>query len=237
MTDAPAPAASPAPAPTGAPPAAPAVAPPAATRPEWLPEAHWDDKSCAIKTEDFGKHYQEISTFYRTETEKRAALAARKADDIKIEVKLPETVKVPEGFNVGVDEKDPRIPLIRDLAQKRGLDQDTIGDLVALDAQMKIHAHAEESARIAAEDKKLGEKATDRKAAVASFFKGLKDRGDLSADEFEAVRVYATDAAAVTALEKIMGMVQRAVPGAGGDLPTPPKQELPIEKRWYGQKG
>jgi len=206
----------------------------AATRPDYIPETYWDGTANSIKPE-FGQHYAEVAKFYQTETEKRAALAARKPEDIKFEVKLPDTVKVPEGMELKIDAKDPRVPIIREMALKNGWDQDTVNGLVALDAQQKIQAHAAEMERVKAEDAKLGEKAPDRKAAVGNWLKGLKDSAKLTGDEYEAVRIYATDAATVTALEKIMAMANGSIPGNRGD-PPPKPAEVPITDRWYPQK-
>lgn len=206
----------------------PPVTPPAVAiveRPEYVPETYWDGETKAIKPE-FGTHYTELSTFHKTETEKAAALAARKPEDIKFEIKLPDTVKVPDGMDLKINDNDPRVPILRELAVKRGLDQDTVNDLVALDAQMQITAHAADIARVAAADAKLGANANDRKAAVGNWLKGMKDRGELDAGEYEAVRIYATDAETVTALEKIMAKAAGTVPGHQPQNPaTPPTQD------------
>jgi hypothetical protein len=228
----PTPAPSPAPTPAPAPTPSPAPAPASVSRPEWLPEAQWDSQTNSIKPE-FGKHYSEVQTFYQAETEKRAALAARKPEDIKFEVKLPETVKVPDGMDLKINDADPRVPIIREMAIKRGWDQDTVNELVALDAQQQIAAHAAEQTRIAAADAKLGANANDRKAAVGNWLKGMKDRNELSGEEYEAVRVYAVDAEAVTALEKIIAKASGSVPGNLGDA-TPKPAEVPMTQRWYG---
>lgn len=211
--------------PPATPPAAPSAppSPPAASRPEWLPEAHWDTTANTIKPE-FGAHYAEVSAFHKAETEKAAALAARKPEDIKFEIVLPETVKVPDGMQLKIDEKDPRVPVLRDLAVKHGLSQDVITSLVTLDAQMQVEAHTAEQVRIAAEDQKLGANAKDRKAAVGNWLKGFKDRNEFSAEEYEAVRAYAVDAAAVTALEKLMAKAAGTVPGT---TPAPPPAPAP----------
>lgn len=236
MTDpaAPTPASPTAPAvtPPVAPSAAPAAAPAPVLRPEWLPEAHWDTAASTIKPE-FGQHYSEVATFHKTETERQAALAARKPEDIKFEIKLPEAVKVPDGMDLRINESDPRVPVIREMALKRGWDQDTVNELVALDAQQQIAAHAAEQTRIAAADAKLGANANERKAAVGNWLKGMKDRNELSGEEYEAVRVYATDAETVTALEKIMAKASGSVPGHQPGNPPPPAQ-VPQAERWYG---
>ena len=211
------PAVTPSASPSAAPPPA---APVAAARPEWLPEAHWDPAASTIKPE-FGAHYAEVTAFHKAETEKAAALAARKPEDIKFEIKLPDTIKVPDGMDLKINDNDPRVPVLRQLAVQHGLSQDVVNSLVALDAQMQIEGHAAEQARIAAEDQKLGATAKDRKAAVGNWLKGMKDRNELSADEFEAVKAYAIDAAAVTALEKSLAKAAGAVPGHQPPPPAP----------------
>lgn len=202
----------------------------AGARPEWLPEDHWDTTANAIKPE-FGKHYAELKSFVDAEAARKAQLP-QKAEDYKIEVKLPPEVKVPDGMELRINEKDPRVPVIRALAHEQGWTQETVNKLVALDAQMQIEARAADIARVAAEDAKLGANAKPRKEAVASFLKGMKDRGELSADEHEAVRVYATDAAAVTALEKLIAKANGSVPGhQQGNPPAP--QPKTIAERMY----
>jgi hypothetical protein len=231
MNDTPTPAPAPAPAPSPAP--APAPAPAAVTRPEAIAESFWDASANTIKLDAFTPHYTELATFHKTETERQAALAARKPEDIKFEVKLPEGVKAPEGLDVKINPDDPRVPVLRDMAIKNGWTQETVDALVALDAKQQIDNHAAEQSRIAAEDQKLGANAKDRKAAVGNWLKGMKDRNELSGDEYEAVRVYATDAATVTALEKIMAKAAGHVPGHQPGNP-PAAAQVPQAERWYG---
>lgn len=240
MTDAANPGANP---PAGAPPAG---TPPAGgappgpapqTRPEFIPETYWDPQA-GLKSE-FGTHYTELANFHKSETEKAAALKARKPEDIKLELKLPDTVKVPDGVKVQIDEKDPRIPILRDLALQNGWSQETVNAIVALDAQSKILSHNSEVERIAAEDKKLGDNGKARKDAVQSWAKGMLDKKEIDQGEYEEIRLTAATAAGVTLLEKIIAKASGQVPGTGGNPPAPPKpQDQPIEQRWYGeQKG
>lgn len=192
-----------------------------------MPEQFWDGEAKAVKPE-FGAHYSELSTLKQS----LDALKARKPEDIKFELKLPDAVKVPDGMELKIDEKDPRVPVLRQLAVEHGLDQDVVNKLVALDAQQKIEAHAAEVARVAAEDAKLGANGKDRKAAAAAWVSGFKD---LSPDERAEIGVLTATAAGVTLLEKIIAKANGAVPGAGGNPPSPPKPaEIPIEQRWYG---
>lgn len=207
--------------------------PSASQRPDWLPEDHWDATAGGMKAE-FGAHYQELANFHKTQTEAQAALAARKPEDIKFEVKLPETVKVPDGFEVKIDQNDPRIPVLRDMAVKHGWTQETVDALVALDAQQKIEAHTAEMARVAEEDKKLGDNGTVRKQAVNAWLNGLRDRKEITEDEYTELRTTAAFAAGVTVLEKLIAKSNGSVPGGGGNPPPPKPADLPMEQRWYG---
>jgi hypothetical protein len=204
----------------------------AVQRPEWLPEAHWDQDASSIKPE-FGAHYAELTSFHKTATERDAALKARKPEDIKLEVKLPETVKVPDGFQIKIDEKDPRVPLLREVAIARNLDQDAIDDLVAIDAQMKIAAHAQEVERVKAEDAKLGANGPQRKEAITNWAKGLLDAKKITADEHDELRMTAATAAGVSLIEKLMAQASGSV---AGHEPTPPPKapEPTVTDRWYG---
>jgi Phage T7 capsid assembly protein len=221
----------PAPNPPPATPPAGAPEPHAAARPDWLGENYWDGEKNAIKPE-FGVHYADLATFHKSETDKAAALKARKPEDIKFEIKLPDTVKVPEGMQLKLDDKDPRLPVLRELALQQGLGQDTVNALVALDARMKIEAHNAETARVAAEDAKLGANGNDRKTAVSTWAKGLLDKKEISADEFDEIRMTATTAAGVTLLEKLIAKVNGSVPGTGNPPPPAPPPTR-IEDRLY----
>lgn len=202
-----------------------------------MPEAHWDATANGINLDTLGQHYGELSTFHKTQTEAQAALKARKPEDIKLQIKLPETVKVPDGMKVEIDDKDPRLPVVRELAIKHGWDQDTIDAIATLDAQFKIEQHNAEVERVKAEDTKLGEKGGERKSAVSAWAKGLLDRKEISDGEYEELKLTATTAAGVTVLEKIIAKSNGAVPGAAGSPPAPPAPPTTVEQRWYAQKG
>jgi hypothetical protein len=210
------------------------VAPPA--RPDWVPESFWDAKA-GLKADDFGKHYGELATFHKTETEKRAALPA-KPEDYKLELKLPDTVKVPEGLNLGVNEKDPRVPLVRALAHKYGMPQEAVNDLVAVDAQMQIEAIAAANARIEAEQKKLGEKFPERKAAVESFLKGAFTGSEEQKNaKYDALALIIGDAAAFEAVEDLIARaVKTGVPPTTHDNPPPKPPEKPLVQTLFPKR-
>lgn len=229
----------PTPAPSPTPTPEPAPAPITAQRPEWLGENHWDGEKGAIN-DDFGQHYTELAAFQKTETEKRAALAARKPEDVKFEATAlpPELVEEAKkiGQEIKIDEKDPRIPILRELAIEHGWDQPVVNALVAMDAKLKIADRAAEIARVQAEDTKLGANKDDRKKAISSWADGLKTKGDITADEHAEFGHIAATAAGVTLIEKLIAKANGTVPvnNSGNPNLTPKPSDVPIEQRWYG---
>lgn len=216
----------------GAPPAGGDAPPPALKRPDWLPEQHWDTQANAIKPE-FGTHYAEIATFHKTESERQAALKARKPEEIKIA--LPADFKLPDGIrpeDVQINDKDPRIPLVRALAQKRGWSQEDVHELVALDTQIAIAAHNTRIAQLAEADKSLGENASARRLAVENWVKGRLAAGKFTAEEAAIFHPQESEPAVITALEKIIAEVSGTVPGNQPDRPQSPAA-VPLEKKLW----
>lgn len=192
-----------------------------ASRPDWLPEPYWDAKAGALNTDEFGKHYGEVASNAAKYAERIAAVPP-KPEDYKAELKLPDGVKLPEGISFD-PAKDPRLPLITKLAHERGWTQDDMNALVAFDAQMHIADHNAQVARVLAEDKKLGEKAVERRAAVTNWVKALADKKEITADEAAAINAEFMDASAITLVEKLIAKITGGVPGhLTGD---PPRQQ------------
>lgn len=203
---------------------------PAVTRPEWLAEDHWDTTANTIKPE-FGTHYAELKAIADAETARKATIIT-KPEDVKFEVKLPDGVKAPEGMDLRINENDPRVPVLREMAVKHGWTQEQVNELVALDAKVQIDNHAAAMARVAEEDGKLGANAKPRKEAVANWLKGMKDRNEFSADEYAAIRDYAVDAATVTALEKIIAKAAGSVPAHQPGTPPAPQPKTLAERMY-----
>lgn len=216
------------PPPAGVPSLAPAGDPPKI--PDGLPPQFWDSQAGQVNTPELVKAYGEIATF-KAQHEERLAALPKDPKDYKLEIKLPDTVKLPEGFKPEIDEKDPRVPAVRAFAHKYQLPQDALNELVALDAQMQVEEFVANEAAIQAEMKKLGENGKARVGAIESFLKA-----NVAKDEYEALRPVIGNALAVQAIEKLIAKaVTQQVPGnrLNGDQPLKPS-EVPIEKRWYG---
>lgn len=194
-----------------------------------MPEAHWDAKSGAV-AETFGQHYQEVAAAAAKLAERQAAIPA-KPEDYKVELKFPEGIQVPEGVKFD-PAKDPRLPLFTKLAHERGWTNDDVNAVIALDAQLEIAAHNAAAARIVAEDKKLGEKAIERRAAVANWTKALVAKNEITADEAAAINAEHMDATAISLVEKLMAKINGNVPGF---VPSEPSRPGPksIAERMY----
>lgn len=113
-----------------------------AAMPEGFPAQFWDDKSGAPKMPDFVASYNEL---VKSSTEHAARIEAlpKKAEDYKLEVKLPQDFKLPDGLDIKdlkVDDNDPRVGPLRELALKHQLPQEVVDELIALDAQTQIAA-------------------------------------------------------------------------------------------------
>lgn len=217
---------------SGAPPAAAAAAP--AARPEWLPEAHWDAKANAINP-DFGKHYQDLAGNAAKYAERLAAVP-EKPEGYKVELKLPDTVKVPEGMPKLDPSKDPRTPLLQKLAHERGWTNDDVNALVALDAQFEIASYNSEAVRLLAEDKKLGDTATERRVALRNQLDALTAKGDITADERAAVNAEYMNAAGVTVIEKFLQKANGGIPGHVPNTPSDRQQPRLLKDILYPQK-
>ncbi len=213
----------------------PSASPPAA-KPEWVPDTAWDPATGALKVDALGEYVSAQATLAKAEQDRRAAIPA-KPEDYKLEIKLPETVKVPDELvgKIKVDDKDPRLPMLRQVAHQHGLTPDTVNALLAIDAQAKIAAHVAETQRVRDEHKKLGANAQTRINAVGDWLKGLKARSVISATEHDALAEVATSAEAVSALEKIIAKASGAVPGADAGTPPSPDPGRPksLAERLY----
>lgn len=223
----PSPSAAPAPAAAVAPAAAPAPAPaPASSRPTWLPESHWDATLNAVNFDALQKDF-----------EGRAALAARKPEDVTVLSKLPADVQVPDGTTWKITDKDPLFQGLRQVAIEEGLPQSAVDKLIVMKARTDIADFiADQKAATefeAAENKKLGDGAPQRKEAIINWL----NASGLEPKERVAVAAALTSADAVVGLEKIIRKVVGGVPASAGGAPSPaapaPQPPRSIAQRMY----
>ncbi len=201
------------------------------TIPEGLPTQFWDQGSGAVKMQDFIKAHTELSTF-KTQHDERLATLPKSPDEYKFEAKAPDGVKLPDGFELKIDEKDPRIQPIRQLAHKYQLPQDFVNELVGMDIQMQVAALEQADAELQAEMKKLGENGPVRVKAMEDYLKA-----NVGGDEYDALRPVLGNAAAFSALEKVIAKAVKTStpPNGAGDDPPPPQQKPRLADRMYGR--
>lgn len=200
--------------------------------PEGLDPKYWDATGGKLNDVALIKDFSELSGFKKTFDESRAALPKDPAG-YKLELKLPEGFKAPEGYTPKIDEKDPRIPMLQAFAVKHQMSPEAVNELAALDvvatAQMYEQFDKAEKARVEAEKAKLGDKADVRMAAVDTFLKTLGD------EKHAALQGIMTDSVAFQAIEDLIARANgTAIPGAGGGDPPKPHNAQPIHDRWYG---
>jgi len=212
------------------------AAPGASSRPEWMPESHWDAATNSVRVDG-------LKDVFTRDSAARAAKAQLPERPDDYEIALPSDFKVPDGSGItpeqiGINENDPRIPAVRAFAHKHGLSQAAVADLVAFDAQQQLAAYHAEVARLGEENQKLGDKAEERTRAVDDWARGMKDRGEFTADELQAVYAVASTAAGVQLFEKLIGRINGAIPGNTFDgRPQPQPGTIPgYERMSFEQK-
>lgn len=216
----------------GTPPAGGGTPPPSGDAPkipDGLPPQFWDSHGGKVNTPELIKAYGEASAF-KTQHDDRIKALPQRPEDYKLEIKLPDTVKLPEGMTPEINNKDPRIPALREFAVKHQISQDAVTALIALEAQSQIAEHNAAELELQAEMKKLGDNGPARISAIESFLKASVDK-----DEYQAMRPVVANALAVRAMEKLIAKagVQQVPSHQPSGQQQPSRADLPIEQRWY----
>lgn len=204
------------------------------TRPDWLPEAHWDTTSNAIKPE-FGQHFAELTTLKATH-DARIAARPEKADGYEL--------KFPDGYTpaqaVQWDANDPRLAGLREFAHKNNWSQAEFGELLKIEHQRILADTKAYDDAVAAEKQKLGPNGPARMTAIKTWMSGVlgKEGADdmLGTDDKPGLVVFSE--AAVKHLEKMLLAFSSQGAGSysngGREPPAPPPQSL--EERFYPQQ-
>lgn len=143
----------------------------AVQKPDFLSADLWDAEKNQPKHDEVLKQFGELSKF-KSESDAKLAAVPEKADGYKLPEKLvdDEVAKIiPQGMDITLDEKDPRLAFFREYAHANKLSQEQFdagvqGFLKLEIMQEKAFADATE-----AENKKLGTQADQRKGAVKSW--------------------------------------------------------------------
>lgn len=180
-----------------------------AARPEWLPETLWDaDKG--FKKEDF-------DSLLATKAERDAAKAQVPEKPDGYTAKLPDTFKLPDGFElpagekVEVNEADPRIVALRDVAHSKGWSQSDFEDVLAFGIQQDLAEKATMKELVGAEREKLGGRAKERITAVTTWLDAKL--GPVRGAALHSMMFTATQ---MEAFEDLMRLNRGNVPGTPG---------------------
>lgn len=196
------------PATTGSPPSPPTPAPPSPAdpapdpKPDPAPDPEPDPKP------------EDAAT---AEAEAARALVPEAADGYKINL-------APEVAKYTGDASDPAMKALREHAAAEKWPQGKFDDTMNLIKVFAEKGVLQEMFDPAAETLKLGDQAVPRRQEVETFFSSLKERGEISPEEYAEAMSLAPTAAGVTLIEKIRKMM-----GPAGALPKTPSAEGGVE--------
>lgn len=208
------------------------------SRPEWLPEAHWDAETGGIK-DTFGQHYGELADFHRTETERLAAFP-EKIDAYDIapdEAALAALAKQHgvEDAGLVVAPDDPRLQAAREIGFKHKLSPNVIRELANVQIAHDFATVKAVNDRVDQEREKLGPNRDTRIAGLATFLKAHSGKPEALINEFIA---WTPRADFVEVLEGVMKKfsAQGATPITAKPTEPPPAPKPSLTERWYGPK-
>lgn len=169
--------------------------------PEGLPESFWDADAKAVKVDDLVKSYADLN---KQQTDAAAALAKRPESPDKYELKIPETLELPEGMSFEFDPESDLAKMGRDLAYAKGLSQEEfLEQVVAPYVKHETERAAQDLTNseefYKTELSKLGENGQARIDAIGAYL--AKNFTPEQAKAFEAATVTAPG---VEALEKLI---------------------------------
>ena len=177
-------------------------------RPDWLPESIWDAEK-GFKKEDF-----DALVASKAERDAAKAQVPEKADGYQ--AKLPATFKLPEGFELPqgetvLDENDPRIASLREVAHQKGWSQSDFEDVIAYGIHQDIAEQQRMKEAVSAEREKLGSRAKERIQAVTTWLDAK-----LGADVARSLHSMMFTAKQAEAFEALMRLNRGDVPGTPG---------------------
>ena len=165
------------------------------TRPDWLPETLWDAEKGSAKAEDLKAAIQ-----VKADLDARNALVPTKAEEY--ELKLPDDFKLPDGFKL--DETDPRLAPLRELALAEKWTKDQFQKVIALDVKRAETIAAKNQEFVKVEMAKLGDNGAQQIDAVIKWGQS-KSENDAQAKAFVSKIQTADDVKFFTRLMKETG--------------------------------
>lgn len=188
--------------------------------PEGMPADLWDSEAGTLKMTELTARMTELEQL-------RAGKAAVPESQDAYELALPEDFQIPEGLDFSFDPSAEDTAAFKGLAHELGLSQEQASKLLAFDAKRKLAEVQGAVEGVKAARAALGEKAGERITAVEGYLKAT-----LSADKYEALRPFVSDATAFAALEDLIKHTKDgAVPPTP---PTPPAKAKTTAEIMFG---
>ena len=194
----------------------------APAKPVYVPEAFWDATAGKVKEAEFADHFNQMQTRIAADDVKALSRPQSPAD---YKIELPADFKAPVGApEFKFNEADPLLSQAKDWAHKRGLDQDTFKEALALYAGSQIVSAQQVTAAREAEIAKLGTTGPARVDAVTNFLKGMV--GEQVGRQLASRMFTASDVQAMEALVTRMASQGSAAFTARGREPPPQAGKL-----------
>ncbi|ANS04054.1 capsid assembly protein [uncultured Mediterranean phage uvDeep-CGR2-KM21-C368] len=197
-----------------------------ASRPEYVPEKFWDDKSKEIKYEDAFKSYNELETAFGKKVEDLSATIRKEIETDSIKNR-PETsdkyeIKLPEEMSKwGLEDvnDNPITKWWRDVAWNAGFDNDTFNKGIEEYFKMQLN-------NAPTYDKEIEKMGENGKARVDAVDKWLAN--NLDDNEYNSITQIITTKEGFEVVEKLYKLAQ--------DAPIPMNQEQPADAQDRKQK-
>jgi hypothetical protein len=156
-------------------PSAPAPVPQAPTRPDYIPEAHWDPAANKVRDDAaLSAHFNQIIARDAAAQSKMLTLPLN-ADAYKVE--LPATFQPAEGLKFEIRQGDPLWAQARSWAHKNGLSQEAFQEGIALIAADRVGEKAMAKKAFDTEVAKLGPLGPQRVDAVTTYLSSFGEDG------------------------------------------------------------
>jgi hypothetical protein len=154
---------------------------------------------------------QSIADAMAERVERQLARETLPRDPNGYQVKLPEGFKPPEGMQFEFNADDPALKTFREIAHRRGMDQDTFSEALGAFASVKVAELQQVNAARAAQMAKLGATAPQRIDAIEQWFAArVGDKANVLTSTLKLYPVAAT----VEALEGVIRLFSSQ--GSGG---------------------
>lgn len=177
-------------------------------RPEWMPESLWDA--------DKGFKKDDLDSLIASKAERDAAKAQVPEKPDGYQAKLPATFKMPEGFELPegetvLDETDPRIVALREVAHGKGWSQADFEEVLAFGVNQDIAERCRIKEAVGKEREKLGGRGVERIKSVTGWLDAK-----LGSDLASSLHSMMFTAKQVEAFEAVMRLNRGDVPGTPG---------------------